>query len=44
MVSNLHIKIDGCVGQPFIRSYVTLTKLTDGSASVPDYVGLTKTV
>ena len=44
MVSNFHIRIDGCVGQSFIRSYATLTKLTDGSASVLNYVGVTKTV
>ena len=44
MVSNFHIKIDGCVGQSFIRSYATLTKVTDGSASVLNYVGVTKTV
>lgn len=34
MVSNFHVSIDGCVGRSFIRSYATLTKLTDGSASV----------
>jgi MspA len=44
MISNFHIKIDGCVGQSFIRSYATLTKLTNGSASVLNYVGVTKTV
>ena len=44
MISNFHIKIDGCVGQSFIRSYATLTRQTDQSDVVLSYVGVTKTV
>jgi MspA len=44
MVSNFHIKIDGCVGQSFIRSYAVLTRVTDQSDVVLSYVGVTKTV
>jgi hypothetical protein len=44
MVSNFHIKINGCVGQSFIRSYATLTRQTDQSDVVLSYVGVTKAV
>jgi hypothetical protein len=44
MISNFHVKIDGCVGQSFIRSYATLTRKTDQSDVVLSYVGVTKTV
>lgn len=44
MVSDFHIKIDGCVGQSFIRSYSTLTRITDESDVVLSYVGTTKAV
>lgn len=44
MVSNFHVKIDGCVGQSFIRSYAVLTRATDESDVVLSYVGVTKTV
>ncbi len=44
MISNFHVKIDGCVGQSFIRSYATLTRSTDQSDVVLSYVGVTKTV
>jgi MspA protein len=44
MISNFHIKIDGCVGQSFIRSYAVLTRETDQSDVVLSYVGLTKAV
>ena len=44
MISNFHVKIDGCVGQSFIRSYATLTRETDQSDVVLSYVGVTKTV
>ena len=44
MVANFHIKIDGCVGQSFIRSYATLTRATDQSDVVLSWVGTTKTV
>jgi hypothetical protein len=44
MISNFHVKIDGCVGQSFIRSYASLTRVTDQSDVVLSYVGVTKTV
>ncbi len=44
MVSNFHVKIDGCVGQSFIRSYATLSRETDQSDVVLSYVGVTKAV
>jgi hypothetical protein len=44
MVSNFHVKIDGCVGQSFIRSYAVLTRMTDQSDVVLSYVGVTKAV
>ena len=44
MISDFHIKIDGCVGQSFIRSYSTLTRVTDESDVVLSYVGSTKAV
>ncbi|MGO9925246.1 MAG: MspA family porin [Mycobacterium sp.] len=44
LISNFHVKIDGCVGQSFIRSYATLTRETDESDVVLSYVGVTKAV
>jgi hypothetical protein len=44
MISNFHVKIDGCVGQSFIRSYAVLTRETDESDVVLSYVGVTTTV
>jgi hypothetical protein len=44
MISNFHVKIDGCVGQSFIRSYAVLTRVTDESDVVLSYVGITKAV
>ncbi|OBA59545.1 MspA protein [Mycobacterium sp. 1100029.7] len=44
MISNFHVKIDGCVGQSFIRSYATLTRVTDQSDVVLSYVGVTTAV
>ncbi|ORV65340.1 MspA family porin [Mycobacterium europaeum] len=44
IVTGFHVKIDGCVGQSFIRSYATLTQMTDESDVVLSYVGVTKTV
>jgi hypothetical protein len=44
MISEFHVKIDGCVGQSFIRSYATLTRVTDQSDVVLSYVGNTKAV
>ncbi|OBK28907.1 MspA protein [Mycobacterium asiaticum] len=44
MISDFHMKIDGCVGQSFVRSYATLTRMTDESDVVISYVGVTKAV
>jgi MspA len=44
MISNFHVKIDGCVGQSFIRSYATLTRQTTESDAVLSWVGVTKAV
>lgn len=44
MISEFHMKIDGCVGQSFVRSYSTLTRITDESDVVLSYVGATKAV
>ncbi len=43
-ITGFHVKIDGCVGQSFIRSYATLTQMTDESDVVLSYVGVTKAV
>ncbi|WP_082282021.1 MspA family porin [Mycobacterium colombiense] len=44
MVSDFHVKIDGCVGESFIRSYAVLNRVTDESDVVLSYVGVTKKV
>jgi hypothetical protein len=44
IITGFHVKIDGCVGQSFIRSYATLTQVTDQSDVVLSYVGVTKAV
>jgi NADPH-dependent glutamate synthase beta subunit-like oxidoreductase len=41
---NFHVKIDGCVGQSFIRPYATLARVTNQSDVVLSYVGTTKAV
>ena len=43
-ISEYRIKIDGCVGQSFIRSYATLTKSTDEGDAILSWYGVTKTV
>ena len=43
-ISGFHVKIDGCVGQSFIRSYAVLTRSTDQSDAVLAYYGATKQV
>ena len=43
-VSGFHVKIDGCVGESFIRSYAVLTHSTDQSDSILGYYGTTKKV
>ena len=44
MVDGFHIKIDGCVGESFIRSYVFLTRSTEMSDAVSAWYGVTKKV
>jgi hypothetical protein len=44
MVDGFHIKIDGCVGESFIRSYVFLTRSTEMSDAVAAWYGVTKKV
>lgn len=44
MISNFRIKIDGCVGQSFIRSYAFLTRSTRMSDAIVAWYGETKVV
>lgn len=44
IISNFHIKIDGCVGQSFIRSYAFLTRSTKMSDAIVAYYGEIKVV
>jgi len=43
-ISNFRITIDGCVGESFIRSYVTMTKSTDEGEAILSWFGTTKAV
>jgi hypothetical protein len=43
-LKDVHIKVDGCVGQSFLRSYATLTSSTTDTDDVVAYYGVTKTV
>lgn len=43
-VSGFHVKIDGCVGESFIRSYAVLTHSTEQSESIRAYYGTTRKV
>ncbi len=43
-LKDVHIKIDGCVGQSFLRSYATLTSSTTDTDDVVAYYGVTKAV
>jgi hypothetical protein len=44
LVDGFRIKIDGCVGESFIRSYAFLTRSTDLSDAVTAWYGVTKKV
>jgi hypothetical protein len=44
LVDGFHIKIDGCVGESFIRSYGFLTHSTEMSDAVRAWYGITKKV
>lgn len=44
---NIHgyrIKVDGCAGQSFIRSYATFTSSTDNTDDVVTYLGVTRAI
>jgi hypothetical protein len=43
-ISSFRITIDGCVGESFIRSYVTITNSTDEGESILSWFGTTKAV
>lgn len=43
-ISNFHVKIDGCVGESFIRSYATLTYSTEQGEAVLSWFGVTKAI
>ena len=43
-VSHQRIKIDGCVGQSFIRSFAVLSKSTDDGDGIISWYGVTKNV
>jgi hypothetical protein len=44
MITGFRVKIDGCVGESFIRSYAFLTRSTDVSDAILGYYGVTKKV
>jgi len=43
-LKDTHIKVDGCLGQSFIRSYATLTSSTADTDDIVAYYGITKAV
>ncbi|MUL77022.1 MspA family porin [Mycobacterium sp. CBMA226] len=43
-VKDVHITVDGCVGQSFIRSYATLKSSTTDTDDLAAYYGVTKAV
>ncbi|MBV5246305.1 MspA family porin [Mycolicibacterium sp. PAM1] len=43
-VKDVHIKVDGCVGESFLRSYAVLTSSTDAADDIVAYYGVTKAV
>jgi hypothetical protein len=43
-MKDVHIKIDGCGGQSFLRSYAVLTSATDSTNDIVAYYGVTKVV
>jgi len=43
-ITGFRVKIDGCVGESFIRSYAFLTRSTDLSDAILGYYGVTKKV
>ena len=43
-IDNFRVKIDGCVGQSFIRSYATLAKSSEDGDAILSWYGVTKSV
>lgn len=43
-ISDFRVKIDGCVGESFLRSYATLTGTTTDTQDIISYTGITKAV
>ena len=43
-LKDTHIKVDGCAGQSFLRSYATLTSSTTDTDDIVAYYGITKSV
>ena len=43
-LKDTHVKVDGCVGQSFLRSYATFTSATADTDDVVAYYGITKSV
>ena len=43
-VKDVHVKIDGCIGQSFLRSYAILTSSTDTADDIVAYYGIAKAV
>ena len=44
IIGGFRIKVDGCEGQSFVRSYATLTSSTQNTDDVVSYLGVTKVV
>lgn len=43
-LNDVHITIDGCLGQSFLRSYAILTSRTSGTEDIVAHYGVTKAV
>ena len=43
-LTDTHIKVDGCVGQSFLRSYATMTSSSTDNDDIVAYYGVTKAV
>lgn len=43
-VHDIHVKVDGCAGQSFLRSYAVLTSKNDVTDDIVAYYGITKVV
>lgn len=43
-ITGFRIKVDGCAGQSFIRSYATFTSATENTDDVVTYLGVTRAI